>query len=226
MQQTVYKIKNDPWSSHAVISRWLREFPVGTRILDVGSASGMFGRMVAGAGLELYGLEPNQDWAATAQPYYRQVVASTLDAVDRAYLKDFQVVVCGDVLEHLPDPLVKLTGLVQLQPPGAVFITSMPNIANFWVRLNLLAGRFDYTDSGILDRTHLRFYTLRTMRDLVTAAGLRINRTVPTPIPLNIVHPFFENNKAGRALHALLNRMTCIFPGLMGYQFVMYAEKP
>lgn len=226
MRQTVYFDKKDPWSSHAVIGAWLSAFPAGTRVLDVGAASGMLGRRLAGAGLELYGLEPNPEWAAAARPFYRQVIASTLDAVDRAYLQGYQVVVLGDVLEHMPDPLATLAGLVQAQPAGAVFIISMPNTANIWVRLNLLAGRFDYTDRGLFDRTHLRFYTLRSMRRLVAEAGLCVTRTVPTPIPLNLVHPFFEKTALGRGLHALLSRSTWLVPGLLGYQFVMYAEKP
>jgi len=66
-------------------------------------------------------------------------------------------------------------GRARLRPAGAI-IVSLPNIANLRVRLGLLFGRFDYTDSGILDRTHLRFFTLRSARELMREAGYRITR--------------------------------------------------
>ncbi len=66
------------------------------------------------------------------------------------------------MLEHLSDPLAALVVGQPASRPGGVVIVSVPNVAHLWVRLSLLAGRFDYADRGILDRTHLRFFTRRT----------------------------------------------------------------
>lgn len=226
MKQTIYFEKPEPCSSHTVIRDWLKPFPAGTRILDVGSATGIIGRMVQGAGLAMYGLEPNPEWAAAARPFYVEVKTGTLEGVERDYLTNFQVVVCGDVLEHMPDPQTALTNLVRLQPSGAVFIISVPNVANIWIRINLFLGRFNYTERGILDRTHLRFFTRRTLIDLVTQAGLNIHKIVPTIIPFNLEHPEIENTRSSHSMYAWVCRITRFFPTLLGYQFVIYAKKP
>ena len=94
------------------------------------------------------------------------------------------------------------------------------------MRLHLLAGHFDYTERGILDRTHLRFFTRRTLIKMVNAAGLQVERIHPTSIPLELVHPFFIESAAGRASQRLLAWLTRLFPTLLGYQFVLKAIKP
>ncbi len=163
----VYQLKPDPWSSHSIIAGLLKPFPPGTRILDVGSASGTIGQLCQGRGFTLIGIEPVKEWADASLPYYHSVYPQDLAHTPDEILEGYQVVICADVLEHLPDPQVQLARLVQLQSPGTLFLISVPNIANLWVRLNLLFGKFDYSDRGILDRTHLRFFTRRTIIDLV-----------------------------------------------------------
>jgi hypothetical protein len=72
------------------------------------------------------------------------------------------------------------------------------------VRLSLLFGRFNYADRGILDRTHLHFFTRRTLVEFLENSGLAVQRIQPTPIPLALVHPFFQTTAAGRFLHRML----------------------
>jgi 2-polyprenyl-3-methyl-5-hydroxy-6-metoxy-1,4-benzoquinol methylase len=141
------------------------------------------------------------------------------------FIQGHQVVICADILEHTPDPSNELHRLVCLQPSRSVFFISVPNIANIWVRLNLLFGRFNYTDRGILDRTHLRFFTRSTITQMISTAGLEIEKIVPTPIPLHLVHHFFDHAALGRWFYWLLNKMTQAVPTLLGYQFVVYAKK-
>ncbi len=131
----------------------------------------------------------------------------------------------GDILEHLPDPDTVLKRLVECQPSNALFIISVPNIANLWVRLNLLMGKFDYTDRGILDRTHLHFFTRRTLVNMIQNSGLEILSIQATPIPLELVSRFFVT-LPGRFIHAVLARFTHWLPTLLGYQFVVQARKP
>ena len=221
-----YLDKADPWSSHSQIKRRLTRLGTGIKILDVGAATGTLGRLCSGAGFDLYGLEPNAEWATLAQPYYTALLSSSLEEAADSFLSDYDAVVCADVIEHMAQPQVALRRLLLLQPEGCIFIISVPNVANVWIRLNLLFGRFDYTDRGILDRTHLRFFTRRTFLALLVAAGLQVTDIDVTPIPLNLVHPWFHQTAAGRFVHMCLARFTELCPTLLGYQFIVQAMKP
>ncbi len=220
-----YLDKPDPWSSHSIIANWLKERPAGTLVLDVGAGTGSVARFCEGSGLVFRGVEPNPSWAELAQPYYDEICSEPLQRVGEKFLRGFQVVVCADVLEHFPDPDRELARLVNLQAVGTLFFISLPNIANLWVRLKLLFGRFDYADRGILDRTHLRFFTQRTLVEMLLNTGLEIQQIVPTPIPLNLVHPFFTRAALGQTSHRALASMTRLFPTILGYQFVVQARK-
>ena len=75
----------------------------------------------------------------------------------------FDVVLCGDVIEHLRDPVAALARLRPLLRPGGRLVLSTPNVANWAIRLSLLAGRWRYTDRGILDRSHTHLFTRATL---------------------------------------------------------------
>jgi 2-polyprenyl-3-methyl-5-hydroxy-6-metoxy-1,4-benzoquinol methylase len=220
-----YVDKPSLWSSHSLIAASLRRFPPQSKILDVGAASGTLARMSQDHSLRLFGVEPNPRWARLAAPMYEKIfVGSVQDAKDD-FLTGYDVVVLGDVLEHLPNPDVVLKKLVDLQSPGSTFIISVPNIANLWIRLNLLVGKFDYEERGILDRTHLRFFTRKSLRALLEDTGLAIDSIRVTPIPLELVSSFFLSGP-GRWFHAVFASLTSLLPTLLGYQFVVQARKP
>src|SRR5262245_49400337 len=101
----------------------------------------------------------------------------------------FAAIVYGDVLEHLVDPLGVLMGLNRFLSPEGAVVLSIPNVAHLWVRLSLLAGRFDYGDRGILDRTHLRYFTRRSFLEMLARADLEVRELVATPAPLPLVVP-------------------------------------
>lgn len=135
-----YRLKADPHSSHSVI---LRHLPAaaGKRALDVGAADGYLAELLTRRGFEVTCLERE------------------LPPLD----DPFDVIICADVLEHLSDPARVLASLLRYLGRDGLVIVSVPNIAHLWVRLQLLIGRFDYTDRGILDRTHLRFFTRKSL---------------------------------------------------------------
>ncbi len=220
-----YHDKVDPWSSHSMIYQWVQGKPAGTKILDVGTASGTLGRLCKHKDFYLVGIEPNSDWAALAAPYYSLMIQSALDQVDNSQLSDFDLVILADVLEHMVDPQAALTRMVNLLPDAAEFILSVPNIANLWIRLNLLLGRFEYTDRGILDRTHLRFFTLAALKRMINLSGLQVCEIKSTPIPLNLLNPWFENTFFGKWVFKLFSKFSQGIPTLMGYQFVILARK-
>jgi len=99
-------------------------------------------------------------------------------------------------------------------------IVSVPNVAHLWVRLSLLAGRFHYTDRGILDRTHLRFFTRRTLLELLRAAGLTVVELAVTPVPLPLVVPPRWHGRWLPHVHALSAGAARGWPGGLAYQFV------
>ena len=220
-----YIDKRGWWSSHWYIQQWLASIEVGSRVLDVGAASGTLGRLCSGMDLIMDGVEPDPEWAGLALPYYREVWVSSLSDAPDEFLREHDVVVLADVLEHLVDPQRALQRLVGLQSEESIFIVSVPNVANVWMRFNLLLGKFNYQERGILDRTHLRFFTHRTFLELLSTAKLRVVKIAVTPIPLGLVNNFFETRAVGRLLYVYLNALTRLFPTFLGYQFVVMAVK-
>jgi 2-polyprenyl-3-methyl-5-hydroxy-6-metoxy-1,4-benzoquinol methylase len=220
-----YLDKQNKWSSHSQIVFYLASFPKGTRVLDIGTATGTIGRMGRDLGLRLTGIEPNPEWANRARPFYEAVEIGTIETCPDEFLRDNQVIILADVLEHMLDPEQSLKYLMNLQSGKPWLVISVPNIANIYVRLSLLLGKFNYTDQGILDKTHLRFFTRKTIIEMLGKLNLDVEKIWPTPIPLEKVSPFFENSILGRLIYHLLKVATDIFPTLLGYQFVIIAGK-
>lgn len=220
-----YLDKPSSWSSHSIIARHLDALPAHSKILDVGTASGTLARICQNNSLRLFGIEPNVTWAKMASVLYEKIWACSVTEMDEESLREYNAVVLGDVLEHMSAPEVILQKLVTLQASGTLFIISVPNVANLWVRLNLLMGHFNYTGRGILDRTHLRFFTRKTFLAMVKNSGLEILTIQATPIPLELVSKFFVTSP-GKWVHAILASFTSLLPTLLGYQFIVKARKP
>lgn len=149
--------------------------PHARRILDVGCGEGALGaRLQATLGAEVHGIERHAPAAAAA----RRVLASVIEG-DAATASipfpegAFDCLVYGDVLEHLVDPWAALRSHVRFLRRGGTVVASVPNVRHLGVVLPLLfAGRFEYADEGVLDRTHLRFFTRRSFTELLIGAGL------------------------------------------------------
>jgi 2-polyprenyl-3-methyl-5-hydroxy-6-metoxy-1,4-benzoquinol methylase len=221
----LYAEKQEPYSSHTMIKKWLLSFPPGSRILDIGTAAGTMARICAGSGLLFFGIEANEQRALIARPYYQGFFQGDLESAPDDVLGNFDIILCADILEHTAYPGDILKRLVNLQNPGAFFIISVPNIAHIWIRLNLLLGNFNYTDKGILDSTHLRFFTRKTLLNLVQESGLSQETIQPTPIPLSLVFPALMKTPVGNFLNNSLYRLTRTLPTLFAYQLVIKAIK-
>ena len=217
-----YRVHHDPKSSHQQISRLVRELRLSP-ILDVGCATGMLGHLVSGNGFVLDGVEANSAWADVARPLYRNVWSCF---VEQAPLpdKEYKLVVCGDILEHTPDPVAVIQRLRQAAADDATFIVSVPNIAHLAVRLLLLMGKFPRMERGPLDKTHLQFFTKDTAKDMVEAAGLRVVRTTTTGVPLDEVWKKGE----GSAMYKVFSRIQHVFlkiaPRVFGFQWIMVCK--
>jgi 2-polyprenyl-3-methyl-5-hydroxy-6-metoxy-1,4-benzoquinol methylase len=162
----------------------------GASILDVGCGFATTSERLRRLGNRVIGIESSPEGVAKATERLDEVIAADLRQRDqiaaRLAGRTFDVVMFADVLEHLdwPGPILK-SYLPYVKPGGSVII-SLPNVGNWSSRLGLLGGRFEYTDTGVLDRTHLRFFTKKSARRLIEEAGLTIARHAYTP---GIVRP-------------------------------------
>jgi 2-polyprenyl-3-methyl-5-hydroxy-6-metoxy-1,4-benzoquinol methylase len=164
------------------------------RVLDVGCATGYLARALRERGCTVSGFESDPEAAEEARPHLDRLVVGDVERTDLAEAfgeERFDVVVFGDVLEHLRDPLPVLKAAKAVLAERGSVVASIPNIAHGSVRLALMAGRFDYQPLGLLDSTHLRFFTRASIEALFREAGLApldVRRTTAgffdTPLPL------------------------------------------
>lgn len=162
-------------NSHSKVLRLLADCPPG-RVLDVGCAGGQVGAGIKTFGHEVWGIEMSSRAAAAAAQNLDRVYPGTIEGFLAEHPEErFDHIYFGDVIEHLLSPEEVLRSVAKLLNPGAAIIGSMPNVAHRSVRMMLLEGRFDYEETGIMDRTHLRFYTRDTIVDLLTSAGFYID---------------------------------------------------
>lgn len=190
--------------------------PKGTKVLDIGCAIGLLGKKLRQEKDPefLAGIESDPGMAREAKKFYDQVVVADIESKKSLPFKKevFDVIVCGDILEHLKDPLSVLKNLTRYLSEEGFFLISVPNVAFASIRLSLLFGRFDYNpDGGLLDETHLRFFTHRSLVNLLKKAGLKIVFVRG----YNLVRPRFF----------FLKVLGALFPNLFSIQFLVKAKK-
>jgi len=218
-----YVLKPDPHSSHSVILRWLGEGR-GRKLLDVGAADGLLSRRLTELGWRVTAIEGDPALAQAGARYCERMITLNLDREIPVGEGPFDVIVYGDVLEHLVDPLRILVELDRSLAPGGFVVISVPNIAHLWIRLLLLFGRFDYLDRGILDHSHLRFFTERSLRAMLADAGLLIERFTATPAPLYQILPVSWHRRWVAATHSVNALIARKVRRLLGYQFIVLAH--
>jgi SAM-dependent methyltransferase len=214
-----YRLKDDPYSSHSLILGRLGDGR-GRRALDVGAADGFLAERLTGMGWKVTALERDPAQAARASARCEQALTVDLERERPPLAGQYDAVIYGDVVEHLSDPLRVMRDLNRQLAPGAVIIVSVPNVAHLWVRLSLLVGRFEYGDLGILDRTHLSFFTRRTFLEFLAAARLTVRELHVTPVPLPLVVPPRFHGGALDAVHGLSARAARLWPRGLAYQFL------
>ncbi len=229
----------------------LRGLPRELSVLDVGCGSGVHGAELARVhGHRVVGVDLSEQSIAKAQTRLAEAYVADVTRPELYPffgLRKFDVIVFSDILEHLYDPAQVLTSHYQLVAPGGRVLISLPNIAIWNVRLSIMAGRFQYQDTGTLDRTHIRFFTRATFRQFTRDTGLAVSRGRITP---GILRPFVPLIKKvygsagiidGREDSASImesrpyqfylkwfypiERALCsLWPALLAFQFVILAE--
>ena len=222
MPDSVYEFKPFKYSSHYWILNALRREKEPVRILDVGTASGYLGKIWRGGGHYVAGIEFDPAAAEKARQYYDSFQVADIESFAFPYRREFDYIVFADVLEHLRDPAAVLERCIPALKESGKIIISVPNIANWVIRLSLLLGKFDYMDRGILDRTHLRFFTLRTLKLLMSEVSCQVLEAIPTPLPVQLVLPF-TGSKFFAPLHEAHYALTRCWKTFFAYQFVIVA---
>ncbi len=211
-------LSTNPYRGHHLLAAAVLEHtPADGLVLEGGVSSGYFARVLTAAGRTVDGVELDPAEADLARTVCRRVHVGDLGAVATDELDGpYDALVFGDTLEHLVDPAGTLARLSRALRPGGTVVASIPNVAEAGNRLRLLRGRWDYADRGILDRTHLRFFTHRTVQELFTAAGLDVVA----------VDGYVRAGLAGERWSRTVHRVGNLRPGLFAYTFVVVARTP
>ena len=148
------------------------------RLLDVGCGYGGFGAFVRETrGAEVWGIEPNSGAAEQASRRLDHVIQATVEAASGVPDGSFDAVTFLDVLEHLVDPWAVLAAGRRWLRQGGIVVASVPNV-RYWpvVKEYVYRGSWHYTTTGVLDRTHLRFFTRSSLGELFQEAGYAVQR--------------------------------------------------
>lgn len=236
----------------ALLSRYVLSQRKSATILDVGCGCGANARAIRlrWPAVRIIGIEPNAGAAAAA--------AEACDSVFQGLLEEWivslgneipgtDVVLLSDVLEHIADPVAWLRSMAALpQLANATWIISVPNFGVWYNRLRTLAGRFDYAWSGLYDRTHLRFYTRKSIRRLIGYCGLEVQAMRGTASIVQSAAPLLRRRFAGelasgqhlaltsslafrvyqRAIEPIEEAFCNLWPSLLAFQIVVVARRP
>jgi O-antigen biosynthesis protein len=212
---------DSPGSTHNLVVEFV---PEGSSVLEFGCATGYMSEvLVRRRGCRVVGIELEPDAAAEAQAYCERVIvgnAETLDLDEQLDGERFDAVLFADVLEHLRDPAGMLRRVRPFVAETGAVIASIPNVAHVSVRLALLAGEFRYRDLGLLDDTHLRFFTRESIVDLFESSGFVVSTWLRRRIELGDA----EINPPADVPDALGSWLGSD-PELTTYQFVVRAVR-
>lgn len=179
-----YNTKTEDYFSHARREIWPLLPRHASRALEVGCGAGHTLSLLKKQGLCDWacGIEISPAAAGQAAQRLDKVVQGNIEVMDLPVeAGSIDLLLCLDVLEHLIDPWDALKRLSTLLSKSGVLIASIPNVRHFGVLLPLMIrGRWDYLDSGILDRSHLRFFTRDTAIELIKSSGLRVEQVIAT----------------------------------------------
>jgi 2-polyprenyl-3-methyl-5-hydroxy-6-metoxy-1,4-benzoquinol methylase len=210
-----YETHPDPYSRTWILLDWVG---TGKRVLELGCSTGCMSQyMTQKRNCSVTGVEVDCAAAEQAAKFCGEVLVRNLDRPDWiSGLREskFDVVLMGDVLEHLVAPRELLVQTRELLDAEATAVICLPNVVHWITRLKILFGRFDYESAGTLDHTHLRFYTVKTARELIESAGYRITR----------FHPAFGGRLSGYA-RPIWQWLARWFPGIFAIQ-LLYEAKP
>jgi len=219
----------------------LRNVPKGSSVLDVGCGTGTLGAELRKKNCTVFGIEYSKESADLASKRLNKVILSDIESEIPKIDRKFDVIIFADVLEHLKNPETVLKSYLRFIKPSGIVVISLPNIANWTIRLKLLFGNLTPTETGILDKTHLHFYTLKTAKRMIESVGLKISRIdlnpnfVRSAVMFGIkggnhqVHEQLLNSKAFKFYTKIVLPIETLIARLwrkmFSYQFIFVARK-
>ncbi len=224
MRRERYPLKRSRYSSHSQIANWIlttnNHEGKPLKLLDIGCSRGEVAELIDSPGIAYEGVEPFSDDYAFAVGLGLNVKQLTAEEAIRQLTNEYDLLVFGDVLEHLVSPSDVLSESRKILSQNGVVLLSVPNVAHFTNRISLFFGNWDYKDRGIRDRTHLKFFTIKTIKEMCLAAGFQIIETSYTPIPIEALAngrriPFFKY------LDYVNYKLTQSAPKLFAYQTLL-----
>ena len=168
----------DPYEAAGILRSWM---PAGRRVLDIGCGTGSATVIVnRGKNNDVVCIEPDANKAARAQARDLHVHCGLLNEPFLRSYGRFDVVMMSNVIQCLPDPQTMLEAVRSALVPDGILLLSVPNVAHWSVRLSLLVGSFEYMPGGIRDAVHMRWFTERTIRQLMKQSGFEVLRFAET----------------------------------------------
>ena len=212
-----YQFKDGDGSSHAVIMEKMAGLP-GSRILDLGCSGGLFAAHARAAGHEVTGVD-YLEIPGVRDRTDHFVKASLEQGIPAEVGDGFDIIVAADIIEHLSRPGEILRDMRRVLRPSGQVLLSVPNFAHWYPRSRVAMGLFGYDRRGILDETHLRFFTRQTLRRLVRACGFDILEEQATGLPLGAISE--SDGRKLRLARSVDKTLVRIRPTLFGYQYVL-----
>lgn len=192
------------------------------RVLELGCSTGQMTRVMQERGCQVVAIEADADAAKRAAEHCDHMIVGDLEQLDfEVELGDrrFDVIVAADVLEHLQAPEAVLGRLRPFLAPDGYLVASVPNVTHGSVRLAVLGGSFPYADTGLLDRTHLRFYNRASLTEMLSAGGFSPVHLDTTDLEIDRSEvPFDLGPEAQAFVDALADQLDALT-----YQFVVVA---
>ena len=219
-----YELKPSPHSSHGVLLAWTATHAPGTTVLDVGCSDGQFGALVREQGHRVAGVDlvKHHGVGERLDDFVEADISNGLPSGTATY----DVIIAGDILEHVVDPERLLKSLRDHLQPGGEILVSVPNFGHWYPRGKVALGRFDYDQRGPLDHTHVRFFTRRTFERLVNACGLVVVERGVVGSPVDVLDRGGESfvSRAARGAARADRAATAVWPTMFGYQFLYRLE--
>lgn len=187
----------------------------GLKVLEVGCGTGRLGlELRKTKNCKVYGIDISEKAIEIAKHNLDHAHAMDVENGELPWSEQFDVIILGDVLEHLYTPEAVVNKLKKSLSSTGYFVISLPNVAFITIRLKLLLGRWTYTSTGILDNTHIRFYTEKTMLEFFERCGLKVQESGSTPGFDFILF------KQGTKLYPIAVWLCRLYPRLFAFQFI------
>ena len=214
-----YQLKPSEDSSHGRISTLLKTRSP-CRILDLGCSSGLLSERLRDMGHHVTGVDLNEIEGVHGRTdaFFK---ADLNDGIPEEVGGDFDLVLMADVLEHLVNPRALVRQVRTVLSPEGTAIFCVPNIAHWYPRFRSTLGMFDYDQRGILDSTHLRFFTRRSIRRMIERQGFAIRRLEAVGLPLDALG---VGGAKGYWLRMADLVLLNTWPTMFGYQFIVEAK--